>query len=108
MMLSEMKPCQPGGDSYPLTVRSATKELAEQYSVEKTDGVIVTEVERGSVGAQKGIRPGDIITEVNGKMVTTPRQFREQISKADPKKGVRIIYVSRGTSVFEFLKESGD
>lgn len=91
-----------------MTVRAATKELAEQFGVEKADGVIVTDVERNSVAAQKGIRPGDIVTEINGKTVATTRQFREQLKKADPKKGARIIYLSRGASVFEFLKESGD
>ena len=101
-------PVEEDAHSFGLTVRSVTKDLAEKYDVEKKDGVIVTEVEPGSVAALKGLRPGDIITEVAGKPVTTPREFREQVRKADPKKGVRLIYESRGTSVFEFLKESGD
>jgi serine protease Do len=94
--------------SFGLTVRTATRELAEQFGVEKADGVIVTEVERDSVAALKGLRPGDIITDVNGKPVTTPRQFREQIRKADPKEGVRIMFRSRGARAFVYLKESGD
>jgi len=91
-----------------LTVKALTKELAEQFGVEKIEGVIVTEVERGSAAERKGIRPGDIITEVDGKATTSPKHFRHAVKSGDPKKGIIINFTSRGTSKFEFLKESGD
>jgi serine protease Do len=70
--------------------------------------VIVTEVQRGSAAERKGIRPGDVITEVNHKPVTSPKQFRDVLKAIDPKKGVIVNFTSRGTSKFEILKESGD
>jgi len=91
-----------------LKVQAITSQLAEQYGINKTDGVIVTEVQRGSAGERKGIRPGDVITEVNHKPVTSPKQFREVLKAIDPKKGVIVNFTSRGTSKFEILKESGD
>jgi serine protease Do len=91
-----------------LKVQAITSQLAEQYGVNKTDGVIVTEVQRGSAAERKGIRPGDVITEVNHKPVTSPKQFREVLKAIDPKKGVIVNFTSRGTSKFEILKESGD
>ena len=91
-----------------LTVQAFTKELAEQYNVEKTEGVVVTEVERDSAAERKGIRPGDVITEVNQKTVTTPKQFREALKGSDLKKGVIVNFTSRGTSRFEVLKETGE
>lgn len=91
-----------------LTVESFTRDLAEQYSLEKTEGVVVTEVERGSVADRKGIKPGDVITEVNQKPVTSPKQFREALKAGDAKKGIVINFTSQGTSRFEVLKESGE
>lgn len=91
-----------------LTVKPLTKELAEQYGLEKSEGVVVTEVESGSVAETKGIRPGDVITEVNQKPVNSPKQFREVLKSADLKKGVILNFTSRGTSKFEILKESGE
>jgi S1-C subfamily serine protease len=85
-----------------------TAELAERYGVNKTDGVIITEVERGSAAERAGLRAGDIITEINHKPVSTPKQFRDTIKAADPKKGVIINFTSRGTSRFEILKESSE
>ncbi len=94
--------------SFGLTVQTVTKDLAEQFGVEKGDGVIVTEVERDSVAALKGIRPGDIITELNGKPVTTLKEYRQYLKEADAKRGVVVIYSSRGTSKVEVLREDGE
>jgi serine protease Do len=91
-----------------LKVGAITSDLAEQYGIGKSDGVVITEVERGSVAERKGLGPGDIITEVNHKPVTSPKQFREVLKSLDPKKGVIVNFISGGTSKFEILKESGD
>lgn len=97
-----------GTRSLGLTVKSLTKELAEQFGVDKIDGVIVTEVEQSSPAGRIGLRPGDIITEVNYKPVANPMEFRDALKSGDPKKGHIINFTSRGTSKFEILKDSGD
>jgi serine protease Do len=91
-----------------LTVESVTQELAEEHGVDKADGVIVTEVEKGSPAERKGLRPGDIITDVNHKPVRNPREFREALQAADAKRGVLLNFLSRGNSKFEILRESGE
>ncbi len=92
--------------SFGLTVQTVTKDLADQFGVDKAEGVIVTEVERGSEAERKGIRPGDIITMVNHQPVSTSAQFRDAMKKVDSKKGAIINFTSRNTSKFEVLKES--
>jgi serine protease Do len=94
--------------SFGLTVQTVTRELAEQYGIEKTAGVMVTEVEKGSAAEEKGIRPGDVITEVDGKPVSTPKQFLQAVKAGDPRKGVVILYTTRGTSRVEILKDDGE
>ena len=91
-----------------LTVQTLTRERAKQFEVELTEGVIVTEVESGSIAEQKRIKPGDIITEVNRKRVTTPREFKDALKAADLKQGVRIKLIGEDGRRFEVLKDSGD
>jgi serine protease Do len=94
--------------SFGLTVETLTKELAEENGLENLEGVLIREVERGSAAERKGIKAGDVITEVNGKAVTTAKQFQQAIKAGDPKKGVVIIFTSRGTSKVEVLRDSGE
>lgn len=94
--------------SFGLTVQNITKELAKQFGVDEGDGVIITAVERGSVGESKGLRAGDIITSVNNQPVSSTREFNAAIKNSDLKKGVIINYTSRGTGRFEVLKDDSE
>ena len=71
-------------------------------------GRIVTDVEPGSVAESRGIKAGDVITKVNRKPVTSPKEFRDALKDADLKKGVSIQLGGKDGKRFEFLKESGD
>jgi serine protease Do len=94
--------------AFGMKVAVLTKELAAQYEIDPPEGVIVAEVEKGSVADKKDFRAGDIITAINQQPVTSPKQFREFIEAADHKKGVIINFISRGTSKFQILKGSDE
>ena len=91
--------------SFGLTVRPMTKQLADEYGIEVTSGVLVTAVEQGSPAAEKEIKPGDVITEVNRTPVANLKQFRDALKGADAKSGVIVNYLSKGTSRITVLKE---
>lgn len=93
-----------------LTVAAKTKDLLREYGLEneKIDGVIITEVARGSDAEQKGLKAGDVVTEVNQKRVSSPRQFLDAVKTANSKKGVSVQYISEGSRKIVFLKDSGD
>lgn len=91
-----------------LTVKSVTKELAKEYGIEMIEGVVVTEVVRDSIAAENGIRPGDVITEVNKQPVATPREFREALKNSSSRKGVVLNLNSQGVSQFKILKDTAE
>ncbi len=91
-----------------VTVKTLTAEVAKEFDVERIEGVIVTEVEEGSLAAKRGIKPGDIITKVDRKKITNPREFRDAEKAADLKKGVSLSLVGDEGRRFEILKDSGD
>jgi S1-C subfamily serine protease len=62
-------------------------------------------VEKDSPAGRKGLRQGDIITSVDQQSVTTPKQFRDALKKADLAKGVLVNLVSNGSARFEILKQ---
>ncbi|MDB6123435.1 MAG: 2-alkenal reductase [Pedosphaera sp.] len=91
-----------------LTVKPATRDLADQYNVELTQGVIVTAVDKKGLATKNGIKPGDIITSVNQQPVTTLKQFQDAVKNSDVKKGVILNLISDGTAKFEILKDATD
>ncbi len=91
-----------------LTVQGLTKESAQQYGIDVIAGVLVTAVEQDSPADLRGIRAGDVITEVNRQHVTTLRQFRDAFKSADFKRGMMINLVGAGGSRFVLLRDSGN
>jgi serine protease Do len=63
------------------------KELGVRGGVQ-VDGV-------DGLAAAAGIRPGDVITQLNSAEVQNARQFNDAVSKLDPKKDVAVL-VRRG------------
>jgi serine protease Do len=102
----------PSGDeaesqTFGLTVQAVTRELAQQYGVEPSSGVIVTAVDEDSPAADQSIQVGDIITRINRKQITSPKQFLQAIKGADSKRGMTVNLISEGSSRFLILKDSG-
>ena len=91
--------------AFGLTVQALTPDLAGKFEVEEAAGVIVTAVEEGSAAEQKGVQPGDIVTEMNRQPIRTTADFKSAVAGADAKKGV-LVYLRRGSSsTFVVLKE---
>ncbi len=91
-----------------LKVKALNRDLAEQYGVERTEGVVVVEVEAGSPAERQGIQPGDVITKVNRRAVTNLNDFKAAIREADLKKGVTLNLLGERGRRFEILKDSGE
>jgi len=60
-------------------MQELTPELAKKFGVEK--GVLVADVVPSSPAEKAGIKPGDIIQEVNGKPVESPLELKEAVLK---------------------------
>ncbi|HWX21692.1 MAG TPA: PDZ domain-containing protein, partial [Candidatus Binatia bacterium] len=87
-----------------VTVQVLTSELAGKFGVGDTEGVIITSVEKNSLAARNGLKPGDVITSLDQQEVTTPKQFNEVLKKADLKTGLLVNLISGNTARFEILK----
>ena len=58
-----------------VTIQDLKGDLADYYGVEGKSGVMVADVVPGDPADKAGIKPKDIITEVNGKKVDTSRDL---------------------------------
>jgi serine protease Do len=78
-----------------IVVQELSDELAKRFGYEGLSGVIVAEVENGSLAAKNGINPGALIMEVDRQAVRTVGEFRSVINKALDDNGVLLLVKDR-------------
>jgi Do/DeqQ family serine protease len=91
-------------NKFGLQVQELTKEVATRLKLSVQQGVIVTDVADNGIAASQDIQREDVITEVDGKRVTSVATFRDAMSKADPRKGILLYLDRKGTKTFAVLK----
>ena len=68
-------------DKLGLEVQELTDELARQLGYDAQNGVVISDVERGSVAEEAGLRPGMLILEVNRTEVKNVQDFEKAVGK---------------------------
>jgi serine protease Do len=83
------------------------RDTRDQFNVPaRVRGALITNVEADSAAARAGLRPGDVILEINGQPVRNAQQAVDLSAKAESKK-TRLRLWSRGSTVFVVVDESG-
>ena len=65
-----------------VTIQELTPELAQQFGLKYSDGVLVSDVARGGPAQRAGIMRGDIIMEYNGKKVQDVGLLRNVVAQS--------------------------
>jgi len=88
-----------------MRLQNITPDVARQLRL-KTDeqGVVVTQVEPGSIAEKAGIRAGDVIISVGGERIGNLTEFHRALADRDLDQGVRLRVKSDGMQRFVFLK----
>ncbi|MFM7083881.1 MAG: Do family serine endopeptidase [Hyphomicrobium sp.] len=76
--LEEGKPVEQSGQNTELDVLGLTLSDGKDSSGE---GVMITDIDPSSDAAEKGLRPGDVIVQVQGETVSKPTDVQSQVNK---------------------------
>jgi serine protease Do len=87
-----------------VTLKELTPELARNFGLSETSGLVVVQVERNSPAAVVGMRPGDIILEIDQEPMKDLEQFIDKIKNY--KVGDTILFLTkrRGVTLYMTLK----
>jgi serine protease Do len=95
------RPASPG-----LSVTEVTPELARKLGLPPgVRGAVVIEVRPGGLAAEAGLRPGDVIQEVNRRPVRSAGEFARAVEQAGA--GDLVVLVNRGGSTAYVVVERG-
>jgi serine protease Do len=103
---------RPGGqaestDELGVTVVPLTRQLAEQIGFQgDLQGVVITEVDQGSVAERATLRPGDVIVSIGSTAIEDVNDYRDAIRQFDPQTGIRMQVVRDGIRRFVFVRST--
>ncbi|MBI4641888.1 MAG: Do family serine endopeptidase [Candidatus Tectomicrobia bacterium] len=90
-----------------LFVQGLTQGLARYIGIRESNGVVVSGVESGGPGEGAGIRQGDVIKEVNRKVVVSLKDYKVALSTVKPGDIVLLLVHRAGKNFFVALKSKG-
>ncbi len=96
---SEMALAQQSGEAFGMTVQEITPEIAKHLGLTIRKGLIVVDVQEGTIAEEVGIQPQDIILQVNKTKVTTVKEYQKEIVKSG-EKGSILLLIRRGKATF--------
>jgi len=96
------KPAERGLDGITLNDLSPEARRAFRITDAAIKGVVITDLEPNSPAARAGLRPGDVLMEVNRRPVTNVREFQDAYGKA--RGNVLLLVHRRGNTQFIVVK----
>jgi serine protease Do len=79
-------------------VQPVTKDIADSLGLKDAKGAIVDQPQPNSPAAKSGVKAGDVITAVDGKIMTDSRQLARTVSAAAPGTTVKLDIVRDGAA----------
>jgi serine protease Do len=87
-----------------ITIDKVPAQVASKLGLKEGEGLIIKQVNPDGRGAAMGLRQGDIVLEVDGKIISNPEDFSKQVEESK-KSGVMRMMIQRGSATI-FLAEN--
>ncbi len=79
-----------------VVIGDITDEIAKENGLSTLDGVLITQINGGSAAEAAGLKPGDVITKVNGQSVKSTPELQEQVALFRPGNKIKLEYIRNG------------
>ena len=80
-------------------ISDVTPENARFFDMKSANGAVVTEVTPGAPGAKAGLKPGDVITAINGQNVTDAGELQLKVQQQKPGTTINLAVMRDGKSL---------
>lgn len=87
-----------------IEVRDITPDLVNQYALKRTSGVVIVGIDAGGPADQTGLRPGDVILEINRRKIRSLDDWEGVLSTVQPGETVLLLIDRGGRTYFVPLR----
>src|SRR5437899_137162 len=77
-------------------IQEVTPELAAKFGIKESDGILVNDVFENEPAARAGLKPGDIISKVNGRPIETPSGLSRFVAALLPGAKIEVEVIRNG------------
>ena len=81
-------------------LQNLTPEVARQLKLSQASGVVIEEVNPDGRAAEAGLRPGDVIQEVNHQAVKNVEDFKRALSASKKESTVLLLVHRAGNTIY--------
>jgi len=78
-----------------IIAQEISPQIASRFNLGNQAGVVITEVERGSIADQAGLKPGDVILEIGRKQIKNLDDYRKAVNELEKGRSA-LFLVKRG------------
>ncbi|MEE9331160.1 MAG: DegQ family serine endoprotease [Methylophilaceae bacterium] len=79
-----------------VAIQELTKDLAESFGMQNTNGALIAGVEKGSPAEKGGLEAGDVITQFDGKSIVASADLPRIVGSTKPNKLVAVGVLRKG------------
>lgn len=87
-----------------VTAADITPELAARYSLEGSEGVLITGIDPEGPAAEANLRVGDLVVEADGQEVGSVKALKEVVGKMSEGKVLRLLIQRKATLLYTTVK----
>jgi serine protease Do len=102
-LASRPTPSEPEEEKFGIRVAELTPEIIQRFGIDDTKGVIVINVEADGKGAEAGVQMGDIIKEINHRIVESVKDYTAAMDKIKDDESVN-LFIWRKNAGFMVVK----
>ena len=92
------------GSAYGMEVSDLTPRLLEEYNLSRQEGVVVTQSSPGGAADKAGLRPGDVIVEINRRKISNLSDYEKLLAELKEEANLVVLRIRNQNSHYVVLE----